>query len=38
MVAEQTEATVPARVLDFLDKASDAALDQVLEFPGEAGR
>jgi hypothetical protein len=29
---------VPARVLDFLDKASDAALSNVLEFPGGAGR
>jgi pimeloyl-ACP methyl ester carboxylesterase len=37
-VAEQTEDTVPARVLDFLDKASDAALDRVLEFPPEPGR
>jgi hypothetical protein len=25
-------------VLDFLDKASDAALDRVLEFPPEPGR
>jgi pimeloyl-ACP methyl ester carboxylesterase len=33
-VSDQTEATVPARVLDFLDKASDAALDRVLELPG----
>jgi pimeloyl-ACP methyl ester carboxylesterase len=37
-VAEQTEDTVPRRVLDFLDQASEAALSNVLEFPGEAGR
>jgi pimeloyl-ACP methyl ester carboxylesterase len=32
-VTEQTEDTVPLRILDFLDKASDAALSNVLEFP-----
>jgi hypothetical protein len=32
-VAEQTEDTVPPRILDFLDKASEAALEKVLEFP-----
>jgi pimeloyl-ACP methyl ester carboxylesterase len=37
-VAEQTEETVPLRILDFLDKASDAALSNVLEFPSGGER